>query len=87
MKISRCTEEAETIATYLSMRRRERHTHTHIYIDTVYIYMVYIIILYFPRGSNQLKPTLDLAPSRLAMKQGQALAEEQASLFMADTWS
>ena len=44
MKISRCTEEAETIATYLSMRRRERHTHTHRY--GIYIYGIYYYIVF-----------------------------------------
>ena len=52
---------------------------------TIIIILILIIILYFPRLES--KPKLDLAPSRLAVKQGQALAEEQASLFMADTWS
>ena len=46
MKISRCTEEAETIATYLSMRRRERHTHTHIYRYGIYIYGIYYYIVF-----------------------------------------
>ena len=82
LKTSRICTEAGNIAAYWKTRTGGSGTHTHTCTYIFHIKSYHIS----PPGLNQWCAKFLDAP-RLAVKQGQALAEEQASLFMADTWS